>query len=198
MLRLALLLLPLVLTACLTPRASTSSEPLTYTVADLDARGSDGHFTFFSLRENQLVPASDSASTDWDLAFRSTTILINGGASGPGTGGAVVLNDTSFAAVTEAPAAEAFVVDAGTEKTETAIPGGAGNGWYAYDFVSGVVSPRPAVLAIRTADGRYAKVEIESYYRGAPSTEEINPEEGFRYYTFRVAFQPDGSRRLDG
>lgn len=198
MLRLALLLLPLSLAACAGPREITSAEPLAYTVADLDARGEGEHFTFFSLRDNSVVPLADSASTDWDLAFRSTTILVNGGASGPGEGGVVVLDDTSFAAVTEAPGADAFAVDIGIEKTETAIPGGAGNGWYDYDFVSGVVSPRPAVLAVRTADGRYAKVEIESYYRGAPAPEEINPEENFRYYTFRVLFQPDGSRNLEG
>ncbi len=197
MLRLALLLLlPFVLTACLGPREATSSKPVSYTVADLDARGEGEHFTFFSLRNNSLVPVADSASTDWDLAFRSTTILVNGGASGPGMGGAVVLDDTSFAAVMAAPSDDAFGVDTGLEKTETAIPGGAGNGWYDYDFVSGIVSPRPAVLAVRTADGRYAKVEIQSYYRGAPGPEEITPEEGFRFYTFRVAFQPDGSRNL--
>ncbi|MEM1042412.1 MAG: HmuY family protein [Bacteroidota bacterium] len=193
-----LLLLPLALTACAGQRAATSSEPLTYTVADIDARGVGGHFAFFSLRENRLVPVADSASTAWDLAFRSTTVLVNGGTSGPGMGGAVVLEDTNFAAVTEAPADEAFAADTGTDRTETAIPGGAGNGWYDYDFVSGIVSPRPVVLAVRTADGRYAKVEIQSYYLGAPALADLDPSKNFRYYTFRVLFQPDGSRRLEG
>ncbi len=197
MLRLALLLLPVTLTACLAPRPPAASEPVTYTVADLDARGEGGHFTFYSLRENSLVAVEDSASAAWDLAFRSTTILVNGGASGPGEGAVAVLQDTTFAAVPAAPADEAFLQDRGTDKTETAIPGGAGNGWYAYDFVSGIVAPRAAVLVVRTADGRYAKVEIESYYGGAPPMEEIDPTEGFRYYTFRVLFQPDGSRRLE-
>lgn len=196
--RLVLLPLALSLAACSASRPSASSGPITYTVTDLDARGEGEHFTFYSLRENRLVPVADSASTAWDLAFRSTTILVNGGASGPGKGGAVVLEDTSFAAVTEAPAANAFAVDQGVDKTETAIPGGAGNGWYDYDFISGIVSPRPATLVVRTADGRYAKVAIESYYRGAPALEDINPEENFRYYTFRVLFQPDGSRNLQG
>ncbi len=194
MLRLALLLLVPVLVACAV-RPPAASEPLVYTVADLDARGEDGHFAFFSLRSGDLVPAADSASAGWDLAFRSTTILVNGGASGPGDGAVAVLEDTSFAAVTLAPPDEAFVQDRGPGKTETAIPGGAGNGWYAYDFASGIVSPRPVVLVVRTADGRYAKVAVESYYLGAP--EEVDPEEGFRHYTFRVLFQPDGSRRLE-
>ncbi len=192
--RLIALALPLALAPCAASQPSAPSEPVAYTVADLDARGDGGHFTFYSLREGRRVPAADSASAAWDLAFRSTTILVNGGASGPGEGGAVVLEDTSFAAVADAPPAEAFAQDRGTDKTETAVPGGGGNGWYDYDFVSGVVSPRPVVLAVRTADGRYAKVAVESYYLGAP--EEVNPEEGFRYYTFRVLFQPDGSRTL--
>jgi hypothetical protein len=186
--------LSLTLSACVTTRSDSAPEVVR--VEDLDARAEDGHYTFFSLRENRIVPPADSASTGWDLAFNATTILVNGGPSGPGMGGAVVLQDTAFAAVTEAPSAEAFAVDRGTERTETAIPGGAGNGWYDYDFATGIVEPRPAVLVIRTADGRYAKVDIESYYRGAPSAEELDPEEGFRFYTFRYLFQPDGSRQL--
>lgn len=186
--------LSLALSACVSSRTAPSPEVVT--VSDLDARAEDGHYTFFSLRENSIVPAADSASTDWDLAFNATTILVNGGASGPGMGGAVVLDDTTFAAINEAPPADAFAVDQGAERTETAIPGGAGNGWYDYDFATGIVAPRPGVLVIRTADGRYAKVAIESYYQGAPTAEELSPDEGFRFYTFRYLFQPDGSRRL--
>lgn len=193
--RLTLLVaLPLLLASCVTSRPA--APPPVVTVEDLDARGEDEHFTFYSLRENRVVPVADSASTEWDLAFKATTVLVNGGTSGPGMGGAVVLEDTAFAAVTEAPPAEAFAVDRGTDRTETAIPGGAGNGWYAYDFATGVISPRPVVLVVRTADGRYAKVAIESYYRGAPGPQDLDPEEGFRYYTFRYLFQPDGSRSL--
>lgn len=191
---LPLALLPALLTACLSVR--TAPAPTVVTVADLDARGEDGHFTFYSLREGTVVPVADSASTKWDLAFKSTTILVNGGASGPGRGGVVVLEDTSFAAVTEAPPADGYVVDQGTDKNETAIRGGAGNGWYAYDFATGIVSPRPVVLAVRTADGRYAKVQVESYYLGAPSPDEITPDAGFRFYTFRYLLQPDGSAQL--
>ncbi len=196
--RILLLFVLLVLTlagcASLVPTPPPTLTPAL--VRDLDARGEDGHFTFYSLREDRVVSPADSATTAWDLAFRSTTILVNGGASGPGAGGAVVLTDTTFQAVTEAPPADAYARDRGLEKTETAIPGGAGNGWYAYDFATGIVSPRPVVLGVRTADGHFAKVEVVSYYRGAPEGEDLNPEEGFRYYTFRYLYQPDGSARL--
>lgn len=188
--RLTLLLaLATTLSACAGSRMTSSSEPVR--VEDLDAQGEGGHFTFYSLREGRIVPASDSASADWDLAFRTTTILVNGGAVGPGQGGALVLPDTAFAAVTDVPEGATFAVDQGTGMGATAIPGGAGNGWYDYDLTTGIVYPRPVVLLIRTADGRrVAKVEIESYYRGAPPVDELDPQEGFRFYTFRYAFLP--------
>lgn len=50
------------------------------------------------------------------------------------------------------------------------------------------------VLAIRTADGRYAKLQITSYYQGGAPV----PAEGARarFYHFRYIFQPDGSRHF--
>ena len=193
---LRLALLTVFLSGCASIVPTPAPPRATAVVRDLDARGGGGHFAFYSLRDDRLVPVADSATTEWDLAFRSTTILVNGGASGPGAGGAVVLPDTTFDAVTAAPTNEAFVQDRGLENEETAIPGGAGNGWYAYDFTTGIVAPRPAVLAVRTADGRFAKVEVLSYYQGAPEGDALDPTEGFRYYTFRYVFQPDGSRSL--
>jgi hypothetical protein len=162
-------------------------------VVDLDARGEDGHFTFFSLRDGRVVSPEDSASTAWDVAFRATTILVNGGASGPGRGGIALLAGTSFAEVESAPDDEAFAV---ASDRGPALLTGAGRGWYDYDVGTGIVEPRPAVLVIRTADGRFARLRIQSYYRGAPSPAELDPRTGFRYYTFEYVFQPDGSRLL--
>jgi hypothetical protein len=36
--------------------------------------------------------------------------------------------------------------------------------WYDYSWTSHVLRPRPRVWAVRTADGRHAKLEILSYY----------------------------------
>ena len=47
-----------------------------------------GRYTFYSLETNKIVPASDSASNKWDLAFKGTTIATNSGNSGPGGAGA--------------------------------------------------------------------------------------------------------------
>lgn len=146
-------------------------------------------FTFYSLRENRIV--TDSASTDWDVAFKSTTILINGGSSGPGTGGAQVL-EALFEEVAEAPA-----TGYSTDTPDAfAIPTGSGNGWYNYNPATNIVSPIPGrILVIRTADGHYAKMRILSYYRGAPETP--TAESSSRYITFEYVYQADGSRRFE-
>lgn len=146
-----------------------------------------GRFTFYSLREGEVV--EDSASTAWDLAFRGTTILVNGGTSGPGEGAALVVTGT-FEDVTEAPA-DGYATD-GAEGN--AIPTGSGNGWYNYNPQLNLVTPIPGrVLIIKTADGRYAKVRIVSYYEGAPETPDPTTDEA-RYYTFEYVLQPDGGR----
>ena len=45
-----------------------------------------GRFTYYRLSDSSIVPFSDSNSAKWDIAFRSTTIHINAGSSGPGLG----------------------------------------------------------------------------------------------------------------
>lgn len=149
----------------------------------------NGEFTFFSLRDNAIVAREDSASTAWDVAFRSTTIIINGGVSGPGAGGALLLEE-AFHEVTEAPADADFRVDS---DEGNAVPTGSGNGWYNYNPQSNIVTPIPGrTIAVRTADGRVAKLRIQSYYLGAPPEDELDAgEDEARYYTFEFAFQDD-------
>ncbi len=151
-----------------------------------------GRFAFFSLRENAVVPASDSATTRWDIALRGTTILVNGGTSGPGQGQAQVWTGT-FEDLAEAPA-DGYATDSGAGN---AIPTGSGNGWYNYNPQLNLITPIPGrVLVIRTADGRYAKLSIISYYRGAPASPDPLNDEA-RYYTFDYVLQPDGTRSFE-
>jgi hypothetical protein len=191
-----------VLAACDTGETDDNSDPIqTDIVEDLPAdpaTGRDpntgqpipsGRFTFFSLRDGEVVLSyddedrADSASTLWDLGFRGTEIIANGGDNGPGEGGLQVVTG-AFEDLTEAPA----------DGYTPSLPAGSGNGWYTYNPQTFTVSPTPGrVVVVRTADGRYAKVRILSYYRGAP--EEIDPfTDQDRYYTFEYVFQPDGSR----
>lgn len=159
--------------------------------ASTDRPVGTGKYTFFSLRENRVVPNADSASTMWDLAFNGTTILTNSGVSGPGEGGAVVVAHP-FEEVVEAPADGAFLIDAEGAPAVASSPAGR---WYNYNPTTHVVTPVPGrTIVVRTADGRYAKLRILSYYKDNPAT--IDSESVSRYYTFEYLFQPDGSRSL--
>lgn len=198
----------LVFTACDEDETTATPEPTpveVITVSDLAADPttgrdpetgrpiSEGKFTFFSLRTNEIVANSDSASTNWDIAFKGTTIWINGGTARFGEGGAYIHTGT-FEAFTEIPESQTFRTD--ESEGNLAIPTGSGEGWYNYNPMSNIVTPIPGrVLVIRTADGRFAKLEILSYYQGAPA--EPAPGIPSRYYTFRYAFQPDGSRSFE-
>mgnify|MGYP002630992046 CR=1 FL=1 len=146
-----------------------------------------GIYTFFSLRTNSIVAATDSASNAWDVAFKGTSILVNGGISGPGNGAAQVLNDV-FSDIKIAPAS-GWAQDS---VTGFAIPTGSGNGWYNYEPSTFTITPIPGrVILIRTADNRYAKISILSYYKGQPAIPDRTSES--RFLTFDFVFQPDGT-----
>ncbi|UOQ74061.1 HmuY family protein [Hymenobacter cellulosilyticus] len=171
-------------------QAVSSLAPQPATPTSTGQPGTPRHYTFFSLADGKEVPHTDSASTKWDLAFRGTTILTNGGSSGPGQGGAQVKSGL-FAELTTAPETD-YAVDAAAAK---AIPTGSGKGWYNYNPTTHVVSPIAGkVLVIRTAAGKYAKLEVTNYYKGAPATPTGTEPSG--YYSFRYVYQPDGSRNL--
>lgn len=151
-----------------------------------------GKFTLYSLRENAIVPNADSTTNKWDIGFRGTTIIVNGGAIRAGQGGAFIFTGL-FEDFKEVDANQEFATD--QSPTQLAIPTGSGNGWYNYNPQQNWISPIPGrVLVIRTGDGKFAKVEILSYYKDAPTTP--SPSAQARYYTFRFVFQPNGSRKF--
>ncbi|RYF71671.1 MAG: hypothetical protein EOO39_13535 [Cytophagaceae bacterium] len=154
--------------------------------------GSTNKYTFYSLRENKTIANTDSASTKWDIGFRGTSIIVNGGPIRSGQGGAYVYTGT-FEELTTVPTSTTFAQD---QSSALAIPAVSGSGWYNYNSSTNIVSPIPGrVLLIRTGDGKYAKVEILSYYENAPATPVATSRS--RFYTFRYAYQPDGSTKLN-
>ena len=151
-----------------------------------------GDFVRFSFATGQTT----TSDTEWDIALRGTTILVNGGtatgiAEEPSRNGnaGVYLVDDTFANVTEVNTA-GFNQDSAAG---LALATGSDNGWYTYDPSVMAIRPIPGkVLVFRTHDGRYAKVEILSYYRDAPAviTEDIALND-LRYYTFNYVYQPN-------
>ncbi|MFX1707593.1 HmuY family protein [Chitinophaga sp. CC14] len=159
----------------------------TKTVANVDADAANkGSFTLYSLVDNKVIPNSDSATTKWDIGFKATTIIINGGTSGPGKAEAQVITGI-FSQLVTAPET-GYTADAAAKKAIT--------GWYSYNMTTHVISPvTGAVIVLKTANGNYAKLEVTSYYKDAPATPDQNSIS--RYYNFRFAYQPDGTRKFN-
>lgn len=162
----------------LEPRARPAGflGPVTVT---LDARSAD-RWTLFDLATG-LVRTADGA---WDIGVKRHRLAVNGGEGFIGGAGVVRL-EIPFEEVREAPA------DGYTPSRVT--PGGDTvnavlDEWYSYDFFSHLLEPDPVTFVLRTADGRYAKLRVLSYY--CPG-----PEPGC--LTIEYAYQGDGGRRLE-
>lgn len=162
------------------------------TVADLD--GSKGA-VYYSLSTNKQVIGDDITAGKWDLKFATTKISVNGGTSGTGTTQAQVVNST-FADLTTAPA-DGYKTDA--------ADAGAIAGWYTYTAETApqhAILPVPGkIIVVKTSDGKYAKVEMKSYYKGNPDTTtpifaDLATRPASSYYTFKFAYQASGSTSL--
>ncbi len=155
--------------------------------ATMRPTGDKGIYTFFRFADSSVVANADSATTRWDIAFKGSTILVNNGTSGPGQGGAFIYNGI-FSELLEVPADSTFKID---NAPNYAVD----RSWYVYNAAAMVFTPAPGkVLVIRTADGKFAKLEILSYYKGAPASPTVRDES--RYYKFRYVYQADGSKKF--
>ena len=150
--------------------------PLQYTI---DAATDDG-WHFFNFSVGAEVPESDALG--WDLAFRRFNIIANGGRGFSGTGGILDLGLAHLDTSGSVPASGYHATEAGRDS----INQGAVR-WYDYGFTTHVLTSRAHAYAIRTADDRYAKLEIMSYYC---------PGARPGCVTFRYVYQGDGSRSL--
>lgn len=152
-----------------------------------------GEFSKFSFKTGKKT-----TDENWDIAFRGTTIAINGGEKTgtddepdrTGNAGATIFSGT-LAGLKNIDGLE-FNQDSGTS---FAIPTGSDNGWYNYNFQTNLISPIPGkILVFRTHDNKYAKVEILSYYLNQDNS---NPSNA-RYYTFNYVYNPnDGETSLE-
>lgn len=183
-----------------TPQTKTVNDLPADTIIGISSIGQpygSGKFTLYSLETNSIIANTDSATTKWDLGFRGTTIITNSGTGGPGNGGAFVYTG-NFSDLKEISADSVFRTD---NAPVYAIRSGSGNGWYNYNGATQLVTPIPGrVLVIRTASGKYAKVEILNYYKGgvtpdasAPDNEKITKQ---RYFAFRYVYQLNGTKKF--
>ncbi len=144
-------------------------------------------YTFFSFKTGAIVLNSDSATANWDIGFNGTTILVNSGTSGPGTAGAQVVTGI-FDELANAPTTGYLTDNKTTVPATYAIPKGSGNGWYNYNGATNVISPIAGrIIVVKTSEGKYAKMEILSYYKDSPVSPASTDVD--RYYTFRYVYQ---------
>ena len=141
--------------------------PSTYT---LDASAGET-WRRFEFARNAVVD-----SGPWDVAFRRHHVIAAPGA------GIADLGVVPFDSVRELPAAGYTATVFGRDTVNPGV-----GKWYAYSMLSHLLTPKGHVYAVRTVDGRYAKLELLAYYCR---------EVGAACYTIRYAFQGDGSRRV--
>lgn len=131
-------------------------------------------FVYVSLADHARVELTDEAaiaSTDWDLAFKRSTVLTNSGVGGPGDGGAAFLAGKSFDDVAAADAASAtFAVEAFLDATCAPVIDDGGYpvtslaGWYDYNSTTHQLTPKDGTFVVRGATGALYKVRIDGYY----------------------------------
>jgi len=148
--------------------------PVVYTV---DARNGL-RWRYFDFSRGSVVEGP--SDLEWDLALQRLWVIANGGPDFEGEGGIVDLGPMAYDSVQTAPASGYVGTDARPDTINTAI-----SRWYDYSVLSHLLSPKPHVYVVRTADGRYAKLELLGYYC-------TGGEAGCM--TFRYTYQGSGSR----
>lgn len=158
------------------PAGDSLVGPVRVTV---DASDPD-RWVYFDFSSGAPVGAPDPLG--WDLAFRRFNVMVNGGAGFPGQGGAQALDAAAVDSVGVLPASGYRQAVSPRDSANPAL-----DRWYDYGFTSHLLTPRPTVYALRTADGRYAAIRFLSYYcpGAAPGC-----------MTFEYVYQGDGTRTL--
>src|SRR5690606_16525493 len=110
-----------------------------------------GEFTKFSFSSGAIT----TSETDWDIAFRGTSIILNGGES-LGTIDEPARTGNAAGYIAESTFENLTTVN--TELLEQdSTEGYAFNGWYSYDPINHIIAPTAGrVFVIKTHDGKYA------------------------------------------
>lgn len=129
-------------------------------VATVNA-SSEKEYAYFDFSSGEPVKIHDPSSLEWDLAFRRSKVISNGGASSKlGKGGLIDLGPIGFDTVTEVPR-ENYVVDVST-RTDTENP--ALMKPYNYNYFTHKLKAKKNVYAARTADNKFAKFQFLNFY----------------------------------
>jgi hypothetical protein len=116
---------------------------------------------------------------EWDIAFRRFGIMVNGGTAFVGEAGVLSLGEVPFDSVRVLPSEGYVRPEVARDSVNSAI-----QRWYDYGWTSHLLTPKSDVYALRTADGRYVKLQIVGYYCPGPVA---------GCMTFRYVYQGGGA-----
>jgi len=144
------------------------------------------NWAYLNLLEGKVVDIEDAAtSLKWDLGFKRTAVIVNGGISGSGEAEAQAFDDISFEDVLEAPEGD-YVSD-----TDQIATFARDDGWYTYTGPPNHwVLPNDKVYVLRSAAGNYAKLRFIGYY------ENNETKEGSGLVSIEYVLQDDGTRNF--
>ena len=155
-----------------------------------------GSFIKFNFSKGDTV-----SHENWDVAFRGTTLIVNGGEKAHNdqpnrTGSAAVYIANGIMSEINSVDTNRLLQDNASgsaifENIKIDDLGLPGDGWAEYNWNAHIISPRQnIVLVFRTHDKKYAKMDILYFYDNPnpPSTS----EDIGGFYTFNYVYQDDG------
>jgi hypothetical protein len=164
--------------------------------------GSPAKTIYFSFVSNTTVDSSQKKTGNWDIAFTNiynSYVTINNGTNpvspgfGGSTQGALYLVSKPFDSVKTVPASTEMNVNGSAGMD--GYPSASWPGWYQYNMTTHILSTiQGKTLVIRLANGKYAKLEMISLYKGSPASPSLSTP--VPYLSFRYWVQQDGSTNL--
>ena len=160
----------------------------------------EDNWIYFSLSEGKILEGINESNrkdnTKWDLAFYRYNIRTNSGLSGVGKGGALDTKATELADVTAVPAGE-FTVDVMGSVTssmssfpppsiETPLNELLGEA-IKFQGPPPSYTPNNHVYIVKTADGKFAKIQIRGFYNDEGESGHLN---------FSYVYQSNGSKNF--
>ena len=128
-------------------RDSAGADTVTVDASD------ENEWRYFDLERGGVVALPDTSG--WDVAFRRHTFIVAAGARDMGV--------VAWDSVTRAPTGEYVATPRARDAADPAL-----RRWYDYRMLTHVLAARANVYVVKTAEGRYAKMQILSYYCPGP------------------------------
>lgn len=172
----------------------TSSDKLEVITKQVEAT-SYTDWVYYSFSEKAVVNVTDpKTETNWDIGLKRNNFRTNSGASGSGLGGAYDAGIIDFDSYIAAPETgytvdvELQAFDLNTMEYYTTTANEVLDTWGEFtEDMPPTFNTSNNVFAVQTADGKFVKMIVQSYY-GA---------NGSGYITFKYVYQADGSTNLE-